>query len=106
MKESGRMTGGANRMECLIVKPKKPIALMMEAASTSETSVRFYQTTRRINPKDSHFHSRRREKLESHSFLLLCDRNACISHLHSALGLNVLVVLYKLVQSSVIKLIE
>jgi hypothetical protein len=30
------------------------IALMMEAASTSETSLNFYQTTRRYNPKDSH----------------------------------------------------
>jgi hypothetical protein len=28
------------------------IALMMEAASTSETSVNFYQTTRRNNPED------------------------------------------------------
>jgi hypothetical protein len=26
----------------------------MEAASTSETSVNFYQTTRRNNPEDSH----------------------------------------------------
>jgi hypothetical protein len=32
------------------------IALMMEAASTSETLVNFYQTTRRYNPEDSHFH--------------------------------------------------
>jgi hypothetical protein len=38
---------------------------MMEAASTSETSVNFYQTTRRYNPEDSHFHSRRRENLKS-----------------------------------------
>jgi hypothetical protein len=30
------------------------IALMMEAARTSETSVNFYQTTRRYNPEDSH----------------------------------------------------
>jgi hypothetical protein len=27
---------------------------MMEAASTSETSVNLYQTTRRNNPEDSH----------------------------------------------------
>jgi hypothetical protein len=32
------------------------IALMMEAASTSETSVNFYQTTRRNIPEDSHLH--------------------------------------------------
>jgi hypothetical protein len=30
------------------------IALIMEAARTSETLVNFYQTTRRYSPKDSH----------------------------------------------------
>jgi hypothetical protein len=30
------------------------IALMMEAARTSETLVNFYLTTRRYNPEDSH----------------------------------------------------
>jgi hypothetical protein len=30
------------------------IALMMETASTSEKSVNFYQTTRRLIPEDSH----------------------------------------------------
>jgi hypothetical protein len=29
---------------------------MMEAASTFETSVNVYQTTRRYNPEDSHFY--------------------------------------------------
>jgi hypothetical protein len=42
------------------------IALMMEAASTSETSVYFYQTTRRNNPEDTHLHARRRKNLKSH----------------------------------------
>jgi hypothetical protein len=32
------------------------IALMMEAVSTSETSVNFHQTTRRNIPQDSHLH--------------------------------------------------
>jgi hypothetical protein len=32
------------------------IALMMEAASTSETSVKFYQITRRNNPEDGLLH--------------------------------------------------
>jgi hypothetical protein len=41
------------------------IAVMMEATSTSETSVNFYQTTRRNNPEDSHLHNRRRENLQS-----------------------------------------
>jgi hypothetical protein len=36
---------------------------MMEAASTSETSINFYQTTRR-SPEDSHLHTRRRENLK------------------------------------------
>jgi hypothetical protein len=39
---------------------------MMEAASTSETSVNFYQTTRHKNPEDSHLHTRRRENLKYH----------------------------------------
>jgi hypothetical protein len=42
----------------------RAIALMMVAASTSETSVNFYQTTRRSNPEDSHIHTRRRENLK------------------------------------------
>jgi hypothetical protein len=42
------------------------IAVMKKAASTSETSVNFYQTTRRNNPEDSHLHSRRRKNLKSH----------------------------------------
>jgi hypothetical protein len=42
------------------------IRAMMEAASTSETSVNFYQTTRRIITEDSHLHNRRRENLRSH----------------------------------------
>jgi hypothetical protein len=39
---------------------------MMEAASTSETSANFYQTTRRYNPEDSHLHTRRCENIKSH----------------------------------------
>jgi hypothetical protein len=33
------------------------IALMMEAARTSETLVNFYQTTRCYNPEDSNLHT-------------------------------------------------
>jgi hypothetical protein len=40
---------------------------MTEATSTSETSVNFYQTTRRNNPEDSHLHTRRLENMKSHS---------------------------------------
>jgi hypothetical protein len=39
--------------------------LVMEAASTSETLVNFYQTTRRYNPEDSHLRTHRRENLKS-----------------------------------------
>jgi hypothetical protein len=44
---------------------------MMEAASTSETSVNFYQTALRNNPENSNLHTRRRENLRSH-ILLFC----------------------------------
>jgi hypothetical protein len=44
--------------------------LMMEAASTSETSGNFYQTTRRNNPEDSHLHTRRRKNLKSRFHIL------------------------------------
>jgi hypothetical protein len=39
---------------------------MMEAASTSETSVNFYQATRRYISEHSHLHARRRKNLKSH----------------------------------------
>jgi hypothetical protein len=39
---------------------------MMYGVSTSETVVSIYETSRRNTPEDSHFHSRRREKLKSH----------------------------------------
>jgi hypothetical protein len=42
------------------------IALTMEAVSTSETSVSFYQTIRRNVPEDVHLHTCRRENLKSH----------------------------------------
>jgi 7-cyano-7-deazaguanine synthase in queuosine biosynthesis len=37
-----------------------------EAASTSEVSVNFYQTTWCYNPEDSHLHTRRCENLKSY----------------------------------------
>jgi hypothetical protein len=39
---------------------------MMEAVSTSETLVNFYQTTRLYNPEDSQLRTHRRENLKSY----------------------------------------
>jgi hypothetical protein len=39
---------------CSLVEVYHRFALMMDAARTSETTVNFYQTTRRYNPEDSH----------------------------------------------------
>jgi hypothetical protein len=50
------------------------IALMMEAARTSETLVNFYQTTRRYNPGDSHLHTQLRENLKSYLWSMLNGR--------------------------------
>jgi hypothetical protein len=42
------------------------IALMMEAARTSETSVHIQLRTWQYIPEDSELHTRRRENLKSH----------------------------------------
>jgi hypothetical protein len=42
------------------------IALMVEAARSSETLVNFYQTTRRYNTEDSHLRTHRRDNLKSY----------------------------------------
>jgi ribosomal protein L18E len=55
--------------EALAATIIKAIALMMEAASISETSVNFYQITRRYKPEDSHLRTHRRENLKSHKFI-------------------------------------
>jgi hypothetical protein len=49
---------------------------MMEAASTSETSVNVYQTTRRKSPEDTYLHTRRRENLTSQ----LVNKNFLVVH--------------------------
>jgi hypothetical protein len=46
------------------------IALMMETASTSETSLSFYQTAKHNTPEDTHLDTRRRENLKSHVMLV------------------------------------
>jgi hypothetical protein len=52
------------------------IALILEAVSTPETSVNFYQTTRRYNPEDSHLYTHRRENLKSRKTHEECEQ-AC-----------------------------
>jgi hypothetical protein len=53
---------------------------MMEAASTSEMSVNFYQTTWRYNPEDSYLHTCCYENLKSYNievvtqWMKLCTR--------------------------------
>jgi hypothetical protein len=53
---------------------------MKEAASTSETSVNFYQTIQHINPEDSHLHTRRRENLKSPVLSFCLSRNTSVKH--------------------------
>jgi hypothetical protein len=44
----------------------RAIALMIEAARTSETLANLHQTTRRYNPEDGHLRTHRRENLKSY----------------------------------------
>jgi hypothetical protein len=53
------------------------IALMMEAANTSEASVNFYQTKRHNIADDSHLHIRHPENLNSHNFTDDCRKYEC-----------------------------
>jgi hypothetical protein len=46
------------------------ITLMIEAVSTSETPVSFYQTTRRNIPEHTHRHIRHRENLKTYLVFL------------------------------------
>jgi hypothetical protein len=50
-----------------VLPPSSLIALMMEAARTSENSVDMQLKTRQYIPEDSELHSRRRENLKSHT---------------------------------------
>jgi hypothetical protein len=53
-------------------------AMMVEAVSTSETSVNFYNPTRRNNSEDRHLHTRKRENLKfwknDHLIYIWCSR--------------------------------
>jgi hypothetical protein len=54
------MTSGEETERCLL-PPSPPTT---KAANTSETSLKFYQTTWRNNPEDSHLHSHRPENIK------------------------------------------
>jgi hypothetical protein len=58
------------------------VALMMEAARTSESLVNFYQSTRRYNPEDSHLRTHSRENLKSYFVFAFIHGN----YKHVALG--------------------
>jgi hypothetical protein len=73
-------------------------ASIIRAASTSETSVNFYQTTRRYNPEDEkgkiqhtkwllsekhsldNLHTRRRENLKSYPRFISYLQQKCLTH--------------------------
>jgi hypothetical protein len=55
---------------------------MMEAASASETSVNFYQTTLRNDLEEGHFHTRRRENLKYYCYLFESSEEAEIHLLY------------------------
>jgi hypothetical protein len=53
-----------------VVAPRSLHAIaLMEAASTSETLVNFFQSTQRNNPEEGHLRTHRRENLKSYYFL-------------------------------------
>jgi hypothetical protein len=63
------------------------IDLKMETASTSETSVNFYLTTRRKDPEDNHLHNRRCENLKSHTFIYLSVTVSSLDYVESNDGM-------------------
>jgi hypothetical protein len=54
------------------VRTASIIALMLEAARTSETSVKISLTTRKYTPEDSELHTRRCENLKPHKKKCAC----------------------------------
>jgi hypothetical protein len=54
------------------------ITLMIEAVSTSETSVSFYETTRRNIVEDGHLHAGRHENLKSYLQMDLVSDNSSL----------------------------
>jgi hypothetical protein len=67
---------------------------MMETASTSETLVNVYQTTRRYNPEDSHLRIHRRENFKSYltifKFLYLTRESPLLLRWQNSPGVSIL----------------
>jgi hypothetical protein len=61
----------ANSTKYRFRKVRRIIALIMEAVSSSETSVTLYQTAQRNILQDSHFHTRCRENLIFHYVFMI-----------------------------------
>jgi hypothetical protein len=53
-------------LTAVIIRAIVLIATTMATVSISETSVYFYENTRRNIPESCHFHARRRKNLKSH----------------------------------------
>jgi hypothetical protein len=53
-----------------------------------ETSVNFYQTTRRNNSEDSHLHTHRRENLKSHNVWSYPFLDWCVLILNPVLAIK------------------
>jgi hypothetical protein len=72
------------------------ISVYIKAASTSETSADFYQTTWRNNPEDSRLHTGRRENLKSHldlyySYFSLMKNSPLSRFLHKMINIGQLI---------------
>jgi hypothetical protein len=52
----------------------------MVAARISETMAKFYQTTRRYNPEDSHLRAHRREDLKTYLIFFLFHTDFSLTH--------------------------
>jgi hypothetical protein len=65
-----KFTNVSEVLAASIIRAMSGIVLMMEAASTSEMSTNFNQTTWHNNPEDSHLHTCHCETLKSHSIML------------------------------------
>jgi hypothetical protein len=64
--KSVEMTGSKPEKEELGRTCHRLMMLMVEAVTTTETSVNSYQSTRRYNPEDSHIHNYRSQNLKSY----------------------------------------